>query len=480
MPLTHSCGEAPLKRLRFCLNKALGQADLEGIHAQVLTVLAEVGLGVSHERSRREAARHPGVREDGERLYFAPGLVDEFVERARREHPTAAPAEEVTVSGPWNCLSIVDMETDQVRRSTLADCRQMFKLLHTARAGHICPVYPNDVEPRLQVLALEKAGIELTEGDGSQLEFSDPQMLEYAIRMYAAAGRRYHAEVQFPISPLKTNPSGLETVWRYKDRDDVRLSAPAAPIPQAGASAPLFLPGALVQAAAEALGSYILIRLIAGERVECLPQYRVDLFDLKTAVTVYSSPSHILYQLCLKDVYEFYYGTPKPGHFLQSMAKTCDEQAVLERTAYMLTLALAGYRRFCLGAGQLSMDEVFSPVMFIVDREIARFITHIIRGVDYDERPDAAVEAIAAGVAEGSFLMHESTLANMRQDFQSNLFPRLPLNAWRAAGSPSVRQKARQEALTLIDGHSFSLPPQAQKDVDAVYEEAVRAVREGR
>ncbi len=325
------------------------------------------------------------------------------------------------------------------------------------------------------MLALEKAGIELTEGDGSQLEFSDPQMMEFAIRMYAAAGRRYHAEVQFPISPLKTNPSGLETIWRYKDRDDVRLSAPAAPIPQAGATAPLFLPGALVQAAAEALSAYVLIRLIAGDRVECLPKYRVDLFDLKTAVTVYGSPSHILYQLCLKDVYEFYYGTPKPGHFLQSLAKTCDEQAVLERTAYMLTLALAGYRRFCLGAGQLSMDEVFSPVMFVVDREIARFITHVVRGIDYDERPDAAVEAIAAGVAEGNYFMHETTLANMRQDFQSNLFPRLPLDAWRAAGSQSVRQKAKEEVLKLVVAHDHALPAAVQRDVDAVYEEAVRA-----
>ena len=465
-----------MKRLRFRLSRALDRADLEGIHAQVLRVLAEVGLEVSHETSRREAARQPGVREDGRRLYFEPGLVDEFVERARREHTAEPPGDEVTVSGPWNCLNIVDLESDRIRPSTLADCRQMFKLVHATGAGPICPVYPNDVPPRLQVLALEKAGIELTEGEGSQLEFSDPQMMEFAVRMYAAAGRRYHAEVQFPISPLKTNPAGLETIWRYKDRDDVRLSAPAAPIPQAGATAPLFLPGALVQAAAEALSAYILIRLVAGERVECLPKYRIDLFDLKTAVTVYSSPSHILYQLCLKDVYEFYYGTPKPGHFLQSLAKSCGEQAVLERTAYMLTLALAGYRRFCLGAGQLSMDEVFSPVMFVVDREIARFVTHIVRGIDYDDRPDAALEAIAAGVAEGNFFMHESTLANMRQDFQSNLFPRLSLDAWRAAGSPSVRQKAKEEVRALIDGSDHTLPTHVQRDVDAVYQEAVRAV----
>ncbi len=465
-----------MKRLRFKLSKGLSKADLEAIHGQVLKVLDGVGLGVTHERSRRAAAAHPGVREDGARVYFAPELVDEFVERARREHPAEPLPDEVTVSGPWNCLNIVDPETDRIRPSTLADAREMYRLVHAAGAGHICPVYPNDVPPRLQVLALEKAGIELTAGDGSHLEFGEPEMLEFAIRMYAAAGRRYHAEVQFPISPLKTNPAGLETIWRLKDRDDVALTAAAAPIPQAGLTAPLFLPGALVQAAAEALGSYILIRLIAGDRVRCLPQYRLDLFDLRTTVTVYASPLHILYQLCLKDVYEFYYGAAKPGHFLQSLAKTCDAQAVLERTSYVLTLALAGFRRFCLGAGQLSMDEVFSPAMFIVDGEIARFVTHVIRGLDYDEREDASYEAIARGVAEGDYLMAEATLANMRQDFESDLFPRMSLDAWRAASSPSFREKARAKAKELIASHDFRLPPDVQAAVDAVYSEAVEFV----
>jgi len=465
------------KRLRFRLSGGLGPAELERIHAQVLRVLANVGIEVSHERWRTAAAAHPGVRQDGSRVYFAPELGEEFVRRARSEHQAEPLCDEVTISGPWNCLNIVDMETDQIRPSTLSDVRQMLKLIHAARAGHICPVYPNDVPPGLQILALEKAAIELTEGNGSQLEPSDYGTLEFIIAMYAAAGRRYHIEVQFPISPLKTNPAGLETIWRYKDRTDVEVTAAAAPIPQAGSTAPLFLPGGLVQAAAEALGSYILVRLVAGERVNCHPQYRLDLFDLKTTVTVYSSPMHILYQLCLKDVYEFYYRTPKPGHFVNCLAKRCDAQAVLERTSYMLTLALAGMRRFCLGAGQLSLDEVFCPVMFIVDQEIARFITHIIRGVDYDERPDAAYEAIRSGVAEGNYFMHEATLANMRQDFASDIFPRMSLGSYRGAGSPSFARKAKDRALALIGSHDSRPPDGVMEEVERIYGKAVERVR---
>jgi len=465
------------KHLRFRLSGGLGPAELERIHQQVLKVLANIGIEVTHERWRSAAAAHPGVREAGARLCFAPQLVEEFAKQARREHHAEPLSDEVTISGPWNCLNIVDLETDEIRPSTLADAREMLKLVHAARAGHICPVYPNDAPPGLQILALEKAAIELTEGNGSQLECSDYGTLESIIAMYAAAGRRYHIEVQFPISPLKTNPAGLETIWRYMDRTDVVVTAAAAPIPQAGSTAPLFLPGGLVQAAAEALGSYILVRLVAGDRVNCHPQYRLDLFDLKTTVTVYSSPMHILYQLCLKDVYEFYYRAPKPGHFVNCLAKTCDAQAVLERTSYMLTLALAGMRRFCLGAGQLSLDEVFCPVTFIVDQEIARFITRIIRGVGYDERPDAAYEAIARGVAEGHYLMHESTLANMRQDFDSCIFPRLSLGTWKAAGRPSFEQRAKERVRALIESHDFRLADNVMDEVERIYNKAVERVR---
>jgi len=56
---------------------------MEDIHAPIPRVLGEVGLEVSHERSRRQAVRHPSVREDDRHLHFAPALVDEFVERGR-------------------------------------------------------------------------------------------------------------------------------------------------------------------------------------------------------------------------------------------------------------------------------------------------------------------------------------------------------------------------------------------------------------
>jgi trimethylamine--corrinoid protein Co-methyltransferase len=175
-------------------------------------------------------------------------------------------------------------------------------------------------------------------------------------------------------------------------------------------------------------------------------------------------------------VYEFYYGRQKPGHFLQSNSKRPDAQAVCERTAYMLTLAFAGFRRFCLGAGQLSMDEVFSPAMFVIDREIARFITHIMKGVSFDSSVSAA-DLIAEVGPGGNFMAHDTTIELMRDLFESSLFPRTNLDQWRAMGQPDIEAKSVDIVRELIASHSFSIPASAQEEIDHIYSEAEEHIR---
>ena len=465
-----------MRRIRFGLQGGLSESDLRQVHGEVLRVLQRIGIECSHPRTLEAAAGTPGARVDGTRVHFQPDFIEEVVAAARRESAGEPLGEEVTISGPWNCLNIIDLESGAVRPSTAADVRQMCKLVHAARAGGICPVYPHDLPPALQVLYLEKAGLELMETTGSQLEFSDAEMLESAIAMYRAAGRLYHLYVQFPISPLRTNALGLEQIWNYKDRADLRVNALAAPIPQAGLTAPLFMPGGLVLAAAEALGAYALVRIIGQGRIPCHPQFRLDLFDMRDQTTVYASPEHILIQLLLKQVYEFYYGRPKPGHFLQCNARRCDAQAILERTAYLLTLAFAGERRFCLGAGQLCMDEIFSPALFVIDQEIARFLTHIVRGIGWDEREGLSLETIAEVGPGGEFLSHQTTLETFRELFNSSLFRRMGVNKWRAAGEPSVEAQAVARAKELIASHNYALPAGVQAEIDRIYAEAEKRV----
>jgi trimethylamine:corrinoid methyltransferase-like protein len=241
-----------MKRIQFCLEGGLSKKNLRQIHREVLRVLDEVGVECDNMRVLEILGDQEGLSVAGLRVRFSPDVVEAAIEKARKRGRKApAPPDEITVTGPWNCFNIEDMETRKVRRSTAADVRDMFKLLHVAQAGGVSPVYPTDIDPRLQLLHLEKTGIEVADTDGSHMEFSDRRMLEFAVDMYKVAGRKYTVAVQFPISPLRMNPSGLDTILDYLDRSDVNLEPAPAPIPQAGCTAPLFAPGAIVQTVAE-------------------------------------------------------------------------------------------------------------------------------------------------------------------------------------------------------------------------------------
>lgn len=462
-----------MKKIKFHLQGGLNEEQLHQIHNEVLQVLDKIGVECNHKKTLEVLAGCEGIKVIGNRIYFSPDTVNVYIEKARNnKFGELTESDNITISGPWNCFNIEDMETGKVRPSTSLDVREMYKLVYVAKSGDICPVYPTDIEPPLQLLYLEKTGIELTNTCGSLMEFSDRQMLEFAIQMYKVAGRKYNMLVQFPISPLRLNPSALQTIWDYMDRNDICLFPASAPIPQAGLTAPIFLPGALVQSVAETFAGYIVIDKISNGKLKCFPQYRIDLFDMRYMTTVFASPEHILYQLLLKDVARYFSGKPLVEHYFCCNAKRCDLQSMLERTSWILTLALAGFRKFGLGAGQLSMDEVFSPAQFIIDYEIARYVTHIIRGIEYEDTPGISFKTISEVVPGNNFLTHQTTLERLGQQFESDLFPRTNVGQWRTSGEPDIWKKAVGKAKEMIKSYNYQIDPSIQKELDRIYAEA--------
>lgn len=462
-----------MKRVQFRLEGGLSEKDLVQIHREVLRVLNEIGVECDNARVLKILAGHLGFFISGNRVRFSPAIVNEAIEQSRERGRNAPPPpQEISVTGPWNCFNIEDMKTRKVRRSTAADVREMFKLLHVTRTGAVSPVFPTDIDPALQLLYLEKTGIELSTTDGSRMEFADRQMLEFAIEMYKAAGRKFRLMIEYPISPLRMNASALDTILDYQDRTDVNLEPAPAPIPLAGCSAPLLAPGPIVQTVAETLAACIILDRISDGKLVGELHFRVDIFDMRHMTTVFASPDHILYQLLMRDVCRYFSGKPMVDHYWCCNAKQSDAHAMLTRTAWILTLAWAGFRRFWYGAGQLSMDEVFSPAQFVIDLEIARFVNHLIKGIDYYDESNMAFETIASVGPHGDYLTHPTTLEGMAKLFESDLFPRDRVETWLANGSPDPWDKAVEKVNALIASHDYALIPAVQEELDRIYAQA--------
>ena len=461
-----------MKRIRYELGGGLAEADLESIRDQVVAVLDRVGVECPHARTLTRIAGEKGIRVEGTRVRFAPELVLKTMAEQKARYPRRQVPDEVTVTGPWNCLNIEDLDTGKIRPSTSADVLAMWRLLGAVNGGSVCPVYPHDVAGPLQVLFIEKTGLEITKTTGTLLEYHDDAMRDIAIEMYRAAGIRYRLMVEFTISPLRLNPDGLERIWRYRDRPDIDLYAASAPIPHAGSTAPLVLPGGLVQTVAETFAGVIVVDRMTDGKVPVRPEFRLELADLRHMTTAYSSPQNLVNQMAVRDVYRWFTGSPRIEGIFMTNSQRCDAQSVMDKTAWIVIHALAGFREFWFGGGMLSQDEVFSAAQYMIDLELARYATHLVRGVPYDDSPDAAVKVISEVGPGGEYLSHDTTLEHMGELFESELFPRLSVNQWRAAGEADVWHRAAAKAKGLIEGYHFALDPAVQRELDRLWAKA--------
>ena len=135
--------------------------------------------------------------------------------------------------------------------------------------------------------------------------------------------------------------------------------------------------------------------------------------------------------------------------------------------------AMLGSRVF--GAvGQLCIDEVYSPVQAVLDRELVRYGKRLLAGIPVAcWQPGAdPVALIREGVEENGFLTLDSTAGLFREFYDmSRLASAENLNSWRGGGQGSMEKAAWEEATGLIEAHDFELDGEARRDVERLYEQ---------
>ena len=465
-----------MDRIQFMLRGGLSERQTDLVHRAVLKILDETGFACDHPPTVEAVTGLQGARFENGRLKFSPELVSATIEQLRSAGRKHRPAERLRVTAPWNCLNIIDMDTDEVRPSVAADATSMLKLVASSNDSGPAPVYPCDLHERLQILWLEKSCLELTPGFGGGVITQDPETIRWIGRLYAAAGRRYTLTVQFLISPLRLDHLALDLLLRFREDPLVDVVADTSPIPIGGMTAPLFASGLLAQGIAESLGGMIVARCLDLVDADEVLWPRVDFGDMRDMTVGHSLPESVMIQVLLRDLREHFSGLPLDLIYLNTNAKRPNAFATVDRMAYMLMLGLAGFREFCLGAGQLSVDEIFSPVQFIIDMEIGRYVQRILDGLVCEGEPDDIAQVIADGVSEGSFLTHPTTLAALPDLFDSQLFRRDGVNHWRADGEPMLEQLALDRARQTIDSYHYELEADKQLALDRTFDEACRAL----
>lgn len=458
----------------------LTTSQLEQIEEGMLRLLEEVGVAVLDEQLLSQIERK-GFQAAGGRVLIERQVARDFVEheRARNgrsfsETPAPAPPGDahlnVFVSNyPPN---VHDLESDRVVPYTTAKLIEATKLVDVlASRGVVAspPGIPADVPPALQPVVQYWVAATYSRQGKRPIDPKAEVSFPYVMEMADVLGNPVRRLPVYVFSPLTLGGESLRCVLRFQDRlSTVYVSA----MPSVGCTAPINLGDAFALAAAEIIGSSILLSEVLSLEI----QWGIYLYpiDLRTMAMVFGSPENFLFQLMSHEVAAYFHGTPwsPAASNIHTNAKLPGPQACAEKSSLMTAGALLGARTF--GAvGTLSLDEAFSPEQLLYDLEIRDHVERLVAGANGDCDPERCVRDVIEGVREGGLAGLETTLAEYRSLYwHPTLFDRQFLSAWQEQGAETIRRRTHAQIQELLSQHDYRLEPGKQRELDAILERA--------
>jgi trimethylamine--corrinoid protein Co-methyltransferase len=163
-----------------------------------------------------------------------------------------------------------------------------------------------------------------------------------------------------------------------------------------------------------------------------------------------------------------FYGRPSGCHGGKTDACSPGVQAGAEKALSILFPILVG----ATGVGTLGHVEnavTFSPVQLVIDDEIAGYIKRMLKGFEVTDETIALKAMKEVGIG-GNYLLHESTARLFRREFwTSQIFERLPWEAWNQQAVRGAEQRAAERAKELILTHHPQPLEEAQvREIDRI------------
>jgi trimethylamine---corrinoid protein Co-methyltransferase len=266
-----------------------------------------------------------------------------------------------------------------------------------------------------------------------------------------------------PISPLQMPPDALETTLEF-----ARAGIPITigPMPQAMATAPVTLAGAIAQGNAESLATLVIIQAIAPG-IPVVYFNSPHIMDPRTMSLVFGSPEQGLMGIAAAELGK-YYNLPVGVNVGITDAKVPDAQAGLEKGTTLLLGALAGADVFG-GMGISGCDQGFSPLQLIVDDETIGFVKRIMSGIRID-RESCAYDVIDRVGIAGSFMTDDHTLSNWRKEFWiPQLCDRNFWDKWLLNGGKSMLDRSYDRQEKILREHELEwLDEDTQRELDKI------------
>ncbi|PIY38668.1 MAG: hypothetical protein COZ05_20420, partial [Armatimonadetes bacterium CG_4_10_14_3_um_filter_59_10] len=432
-----------------------------------LQVLEKKGLVVPQEPVKNQLAARPGITVHGQRTHFSADLARGFLSRYCKCHPFAPPAG-FSLSTIAHAHHLVDLEGN-LRPITLAEIEQGARLVDALadwRISGSAPGIPQDIPPPLQGLAQLIAGAKNCRSYPTCAPRSDLKAEPYVAECYRVLGLSSSPGVHL-VSPLRFEGQEVElALHRCELEPEVAVGVGTMPV--LGVSSPASVLGGFVVAMAEVLGGGMIFETI-GAPVEKLGLWvNAYPFDMRHGTFVYGSPANVICTLMERELNRRL-GIEITAKSFNVTAQHPGPQACAQKGLFTGLMAAHGKRLFS-GGGSLSVDEVFSPVQLIYDREIFSYIERV--SLMYEESLEESLLLAEEILADDSrsFLEADSTARHFRKiQWDSEVFPARMLAQWEASGRPMEAEAATAEVRRLLNEHSYQLEEDKARALEEIY-----------
>jgi len=247
-----------------------------------------------------------------------------------------------------------------------------------------------------------------------------------------------------PSPPLKWSDLTTQSVI-----DAARSMIPSefVSMPLAGASAPITLLGCITQHCAESLAGVVIAQL-AKKGAPVIWGGSPAILDMKAGTTPMGAIETMMINLGDVEMGKFL-KIPTHAYMSLSDSKVPDCQAGFEAGMGALLGGLIGINMIS-GPGMLDFESTQSIEKLIIDNEICGMVKRFLKGINDYGSPFAS--AILRDYDEKQELLsHPSTLKLFREElfFTGPVVDRTTRDSWRALGSKSARNRAKEEAEKL-------------------------------
>ena len=470
--------------LKGGIYKPLNPEQVELIHGEALRLLEEVGM--TYESGQDDVlslVKRAGCRVDrtAMRIFFPRQLVEEMVAQAPGEfilysrdgkNNLRLGKNRVYAGTGGTTVKILDLDSDEVRPSTVKDIHNVARLVEEMKHIHFFQncCAPIDVPIEHYDLNIVFAAML---GTNKHVMFgcNFDQGLRDAFCMAAriAGGEEaFKAKPIFSISacmiisPLKFCTQSTINVCTAAE---LNVPTTVTSAPMSGSTSPMTMAGTLLQTHAEVMAGIAVHQLTRpgapvlygglpamaemrsmgyqGGGVECgMMQTAIHQLSQKVDVPNYASSGN-------------------------SDAKIPDAQAGWEK-AFTTGLAVMGGNNYIHhAAGMLESMQCVAYELYVIDDEIIGQACKILAGISTGE-DHLAFEAIREVGPGGNYLMSPHTLQHLRREYfqGSGVSDKSGREEWIRQGSLSARDRARSIARAILDKPlAPKIPPGIEKEI---------------